>query len=111
MKQRLTNASKHVLGYIDVLHLKAVKSFGGSIASLLQRLQTSFVQEAPAVSKFVDDAGKRLIKLRRSIRECEAIPNGWLGMLIDGDLFLSVACIAVPEAKGTGGASGADPSK
>lgn len=53
---------------MDALHSKAVdsantvkESFCGSLASLVLRSQTLLTQEATAVSKFVDDSGRKAL--------------------------------------------------
>lgn len=79
MEQRLINASKDELGYMDPLHLKAVMSQGTVMESLpgnfvlhVQSLQTLSTNEVVAVSDFINDAGhETLIDLCKSISECE----------------------------------------
>lgn len=117
IEQLLMNGSKVVLGYMDALHLKAVKSqntvresFRGSFAPLVQRLQTSFTQEVAVASRVVDDSGcEALIGHCGRISECEAAVKGRLDKLEGGDRASPGTSAAVPEAGGIGGASGAGP--
>lgn len=119
MKQRLINARKDVLGYMDALHLKAVmsqntikESFCGNFASLVQRLQTVFMLEVAAVPKSAIDSGREaLIHLRRSILKREMAAMDWLDRLIGGGGASPETGAAVPEAGRTGGASSLCPSK
>lgn len=79
IEQRVINARKNVLRYMDALHSKVVmsqntvrESFCGSFATPFQRLQTFFTQEVAPVSKFVDYSRfEVLIELCESISECE----------------------------------------
>lgn len=119
MEQYLTNANKDVLGYMDALHWKAVRSQNtvwestrDSFAVLVQRLQASFTQEVVVVSKSVDDDGsKKLIEFCDSISVREVAAEGWLGKLVSGDLACSGTSAVVPEADETSRAGGAGFSK
>lgn len=119
MEQYLINASKDVLGYMVALHANEVmsqnnvrKSFRGSFTSLVQWIQTVFTQKFAAVSKSLNDSGREtIIEFCRSISECEVAAKGRLDRLVGGDCASPGAGAVVPEAVGTGGASGIGPAK
>lgn len=94
MQQRLFNEINDVLGYIDTLHSKVMKSqhtvkmlFCGSIELLIQCFWTIFRQNITAFSKYVDKFGCQvLVELCRSIPECEAAAKGYLDRILNGEL-------------------------
>lgn len=71
-----------------------------------------FTQEVAAVSMCVYGFGREaLLKLRKSISECEAAANGRHDWLVGGDLSFSGKRVAVRKADGIVGAREVGPSK
>lgn len=90
----------------------ALESFRGRLAPRFQRLQNLFTQGLVKGSQSVEDSGREeLMELHRSISECEGATKGWLSSLVGGALSSPGTSAAVLKANGTGGASGAGPSK
>lgn len=122
MEQRLIIASRDVLGYMNALHAKVVKSkntvmesFQDNFASLVQQLLTLFMQENAAVSKSVDDSRcETFNRHRRSISECEAVAKCQFDRLVRDDRASLETSAAVSKADRKSAAkweSGAGPSK
>lgn len=84
MEQRFINSSMNLLMHLDALHSNAgeaqntvMASSCGSLASLVQRVWSLFLQGVPAVSRSVDSSVcKAFVELRGSIFECEAATKG-----------------------------------